>query len=244
MIRIEELSKSVNGRNLFSGVSLRILAGEHVVLTGPSGSGKSTLLRILAGLDCADAGRIELLGKLASNNERHLLAPHKRELALVFQDLGLWPHLNVIRNVAGGLSKYRLPRSEHLGRSREMLELCEIGHLEKRTPRQLSAGEQQRVALARALVAKPNILLLDEPFAALDMVLRRKFFELLQHLVGDAICCLTVTHDPSDAIGLRADRIYCLESGRLLDGASLEAMKTQDVESKTLQTWKNQMNQS
>jgi len=231
----------LQGRKIFADLSFEIERGQHVVLTGPSGSGKTTLLRILAGLERPCAGSVQLLGKPANCGQDLILAPHKRGVALVFQDLGLWPNLTVFQNVILGMSKLGLTKTEKTERGQTMLKQCEIGHLAKRKPGQISNGEQQRVALARALVIRPEILLMDEPFGALDIVLRQKFFKLIGKFADENICCLTVTHDPFDALGLGADRLLALESGQIMDDLPANTLMSEKPKSETFKAWRRQI---
>ena len=173
------------------GVSLDIGAGELVALLGPSGCGKTTLLRIIAGFVEQTSGQVLVGGRAIDD-----LPPNRREVGVVFQNYALFPHMSTLDNVAYGLACRGAPRARQLDKAREMLELVRMGHLSDRLPRQLSGGQQQRVALARALAVDPRILLLDEPFAALDKGLRLDMqieVKRIQRLAG--ITCIMVTHD-------------------------------------------------
>jgi len=172
MLELRAISKTWKpargeSRSLLRGLDLQVAAGETVTVLGPSGSGKSTLLKIIAGLEAPDAGQVWLDGRDIS-----ALPPHRRQCALLFQDFALFPHLNVQDNVAFGLVEQGLPR--RLARSQADALLERFGMQTHALARvwQLSGGEQQRVALARALITAPRILLLDEPFSALDAALR------------------------------------------------------------------------
>ena len=192
------------------GVSLDIGAGELVALLGPSGCGKTTLLRIIAGFVEQTSGRVVVGGRPIDD-----LPPNRREVGVVFQNYALFPHMSTLDNVAYGLACRGEPRARQLAKAREMLDLVRMGHLSDRLPRQLSGGQQQRVALARALAVDPRILLLDEPFAALDKGLRLDMqieVKRIQRLAG--ITCIMVTHDQEEALSM-ADRVAVINQGRL-----------------------------
>ncbi len=191
-------------------VSLQVPRGEFFSLLGPSGCGKTTLLRLLAGLDRPDSGEIRLGGRPATD-----LPPHRRPVNTVFQSYALFPHLTVRENVAFGLRMKRVPRAEVERRVAAAMALTRIEDLAERRPARLSGGQQQRVALARALVNEPEVLLLDEPLAALDADLRRRLqteLKALQRRLG--ITFIHVTHDQEEALAL-SDRIGLLRAGRL-----------------------------
>ncbi|MFZ2447090.1 MAG: ATP-binding cassette domain-containing protein [Syntrophobacteraceae bacterium] len=175
---------------------------ECVVLFGPSGSGKTATLQSIAGLIAPDAGRIALNGRvLFDAADRTHVPPRNRNIGYVFQDYALFPHLSILENVGYGLKKNWLRRfcAEDAGRLREFLELFEIGHLARCYPCGLSGGQRQRVALARALLRKPDLLLLDEPFSALDTLLRARLRAELQRIQARfRIPIIMITHDPED----------------------------------------------
>lgn len=190
------------------GVSLEIAPGEFICLLGPSGCGKTTTLRAIAGLVGVDAGTIAIDGRLAN-----ALPAHMRGIGMVFQDLALFPHMTVRRNIAFGLELRRVDAATTDRRIAEMVELLQLDGLEDRLPRQLSGGQQQRVALARSLVVSPSVLLLDEPFAALDRKLRedmRREVRALQRQLG--ITAVFVTHDQEEALTM-ADRVVVMNNG-------------------------------
>ena len=177
--------------------------GEHLAVLGPSGCGKTTLFRLLAGFDAPDVGEIHLEGHAVSRAHRVETPPHERGLGILFQDLALWPMLTVAENVAMGLAGAKLPKAEVAQRVAAMLGLCEIAAHAPRKPGTLSLGQQQRVALARALIARPRLLLLDEPFSALDLTLKEKLFADVGRLTAQ--CCSTlllITHDPLEVRAL------------------------------------------
>jgi putative spermidine/putrescine transport system ATP-binding protein len=191
-------------------VTLEIAAGELVALLGPSGCGKTTLLRIIGGFLQQTAGRVVVGGKRVDE-----LPPRRREVGIVFQNYALFPHMNVHENIAYGLDARGFARAEQKRRVGEMLELVQMTALADRLPRELSGGQQQRVALARALAVHPRILLLDEPFAALDKNLRLDMqIEIKRIQRASGTTCIIVTHDQEEALSM-ADRVAVLNLGRL-----------------------------
>lgn len=191
-------------------VSLPIRRGEFMTLLGPSGCGKTTLLNLVAGFFSPDSGKILIDGELVND-----VPTYKREIGMMFQNYALFPHMTVAANVAYGLKMRRLPKDEIARRARDALALVKLTGFEDRKPRQLSGGQQQRVALARALVINPKVLLLDEPFSALDKNLRASMqVELreIQRKLG--VTTIFVTHDQSEALSL-SDRIAVMSEGRI-----------------------------
>jgi ABC-type Fe3+/spermidine/putrescine transport system ATPase subunit len=196
-------------RTLWEGLNLTVAAGETVALLGPSGSGKSTLLKVVAGLEAPEAGRVLLDGQDLAG-----VPPERRGFALMFQDFALFPHLSVLDNVAFGLVEQRLGKSAARAAALAMLERFGLQAYAASKVWQLSGGEQQRVALARALITRPRVLLLDEPFSALDSELRLQLrSEFAQRIAEQKMATLLVTHDEAEARAL-GQRGY-----RLVDGA-------------------------
>src|SRR6267378_6325918 len=191
-------------------VSLAIGRGEFMTLLGPSGCGKTTLLKLAAGFLGPDGGSIAIHGKCVND-----VPTYKREIGMMFQNYALFPHMSLADNIAYGLKVRRVPKKERDRRVEEVLALVRLTGLEGRKPRQLSGGQQQRVALARALVINPTVLLLDEPFSALDKNLRGSMqVELreIQRKLG--VTTIFVTHDQSEALSL-SDRIAVVADGRI-----------------------------
>jgi sulfate transport system ATP-binding protein len=213
-IRIEGLHKRFGTFPALRGVDLKIASGELLALLGPSGSGKTTLLRTLAGLEEPDTGRI-----LFGERDATRLSQRERRVGLVFQHYALFPHLSVFENVAFGLRSRR--RSERPARAEiqrrvlELLERMQIGELRERLPDQLSGGQKQRVALARAMAIEPSVLLLDEPFGALDAKVRIELRRWLRHIHDETgYTTVFVTHDQEEALEL-ADRVVVMREGRI-----------------------------
>lgn len=198
-------------------IALQAAAGETLALLGPNGSGKSTTLRCLAGLEQPTRGAIDISGTVVDDPSRGIdVPPEGRSVGFVFQDYLLFPHMSVLDNVSFGPRSRGASRRQAEASARDWLARLEIADLADRKPRQLSGGQAQRVALARALVTEPDLLLLDEPLAALDAGTRSAVRSLLRrHLADFAGTVVLVTHDPMDAMVL-ADRAVVLEEGRIV----------------------------
>jgi sulfate transport system ATP-binding protein len=191
-------------------VSVEIPSGSLTALLGPSGSGKSTLLRVIAGLERPDTGSVEIDGRDATD-----LPPQRRGVGFVFQHYAAFKHLTVRENVAFGLKVARRPKAEIRARVDELLELVQLPGLADRYPAQLSGGQRQRMALARSLATQPSVLLLDEPFGALDARVRQELRAWLRHLHDEVhVTTVFVTHDQEEAMEV-ADRIVVMNSGRI-----------------------------
>jgi len=209
-ILVRNVSKRFGDFVALDDVSLDVESGSLTALLGPSGSGKSTLLRIVAGLETADAGEILLSGKDAT-----ALAPQKRNVGFVFQHYAAFKHMTVRDNIAFGLKVRKRPKAEIRERVEELLGLVQLQGLGDRYPSQLSGGQRQRMGLARALAPEPQVLLLDEPFGALDARVRAELREWLRHL-HDVVSVTTVfvTHDQEEAMEI-SDQIAVMNAGRL-----------------------------
>jgi putative spermidine/putrescine transport system ATP-binding protein len=208
LLSLTAIAKSYGSVIALAGIDLRVPDGEIVTILGPSGSGKTTLLKIVAGFELPDAGRVELAG-----DDITCVTPASRGIGMVFQNYALFPHMRVAENIAFPLEMRRLARAETQERVSSALALVGLAGYEARYPRQLSGGQQQRVALARAIVFEPRLLLLDEPFGALDRKLREQMqleVKRLQRQLG--ITALFVTHDQEEALVL-SDRIAVMNGG-------------------------------
>ncbi|MGO8762851.1 MAG: sulfate/molybdate ABC transporter ATP-binding protein [Desulfobaccales bacterium] len=207
-----------SGRRVFSLDVAFASDQDIVVLFGPSGAGKSLTLQAIAGLTTPDAGRIVLGERVLFDAEEHVRVPARhRDVGYVFQDYALFPHLTVAQNVSFGLKRgwpWYLPRGDRL-RLEEVLEIFELTPLRQSPPRDLSGGQRQRVALARALIRRPSLLLLDEPFSALDALLRAKMRrELLKVQERFKVPVILITHDPEDVAAL-AQTVVVYDIGRI-----------------------------
>jgi putrescine transport system ATP-binding protein len=210
LLRIDAVVKAFGGFRAVDTLSLDIHAGEFFALLGPSGCGKTTLLRMLAGFETPDAGRILLDGKDIAQ-----VPPHQRPVNMMFQSYALFPHLDVRDNIAFGLRRARLPSADIAARVAEMVALVKLEGMERRKPDQLSGGQRQRVALARSLARRPQLLLLDEPLAALDKKLRESTqLELMELQRRLGLTFVIVTHDQQEAMTM-AGRIGVMDAGRL-----------------------------
>ncbi len=209
-IEVKHLVKRFGAGRVIDDVSFKVRPGELVALLGPSGSGKSTLLRMVAGLETSDSGEVWLGGRRVDNVDAR-----ERGVGFVFQHYALFRHMSVGDNVAFGLDVAGVSRAERDGRVAELLALVGLAGMESRMPTQLSGGQRQRVALARALAPKPSLLLLDEPFGALDARVRDELRTWLRHLHDDhPTTSLFVTHDQEEAFAV-ADRVLILRGGKV-----------------------------
>lgn len=213
-IEIKNLSRRFGQFQALNDISLKIQAGELVALLGPSGCGKTTLLRIIAGLETSDRGQVLFSGEDATN-----VPVRHRQVGFVFQHYALFQHMSVFENVAFGLRvrprAERLPEKQIKRRVTELLELVQLGWVSDRYPAQLSGGQRQRIALARALAVDPKVLLLDEPFGALDAQVRKELRRWLRELHNELnVASVFVTHDQQEALEV-ADRIVIMNRGQI-----------------------------
>jgi spermidine/putrescine transport system ATP-binding protein len=209
-LEVQDISKRFGSIQAVHGISLGIKRGEFFSLLGPSGCGKTTMLRLAAGFEHPDVGRVVLDGQDITD-----LPPNKRQVNTIFQSYALFPHLTVWQNVAFGLQVAKRSKSDILDEVHSMLRLIRMDDQADKKPGQLSGGQKQRVAIARALINKPQVLLLDEPLAALDLKLRQRMLielDMIHDQVG--ITFLYVTHDQGEAMSL-SDRIAVMDSGRI-----------------------------
>jgi sulfate/thiosulfate transport system ATP-binding protein len=213
-LELRDLRKKFGGTAALDGVSLSMPHGEFLALLGPSGSGKTTLLRVVAGLEFAESGAIDIDGRSMRD-----VPARKRGIGLVFQNYALFRHMTVARNVAFGLQvrrwRERPTAAAIRARVDELLDLMGIGELAQRYPEQISGGQRQRVALARALAIEPSLLLLDEPFGALDAKVRKSLRIWLRDLHNRmSLTSIFVTHDQNEALEM-ADRVAVMRAGRI-----------------------------
>ena len=209
-ITVKHVSKRFGNFTALDGVSVEVAAGSLLALLGPSGSGKTTLLRIIAGLENPDSGVI-----LHHDEDVTERSPRDRNVGFVFQHYALFRHMSVFENIAFGMRVRRRPNSEVASRVRELLHLVRLEGLENRYPSQLSGGQRQRVALARALAVEPRVLLLDEPFGALDAKVRQELRQWLRRLHEEIhLTTIFVTHDQEEAFEV-ADRVVVMNQGRI-----------------------------
>src|SRR5215208_1935648 len=211
-IRFADVSKQFEGGvTAVKDLNLEIRDGELLVLLGPSGCGKTTTLNMLAGLETPSSGQL-----FFNNREMNKVPPEERDIAMVFQSVALYPHLNVRDNIGLALKTRRVPRQEIAGRTAEVVGILDIGSLLDRRIHQLSGGQRQRVAIAKALVRRPQLFLLDEPFSSLDAALRRQMRTELVRIHREVETTMVfVTHDQEEAMAI-ADRIGVMRLGELI----------------------------
>lgn len=209
-VRIEKLTKKFDKTVAVDAVDLDIHAGELLTLLGASGSGKSTLLSMIAGFTTPTSGTVTVSGEDITST-----APHRRNIGMVFQQYSLFPHMSVIANVQFPLKQRGVARSERRRTAMQALEVVELAHKADSRPTELSGGQQQRVALARALVFSPTVLLMDEPFGALDRALRERMQQEVRRIHKDlGVTVVFVTHDQQEALTM-SDRIAVFDKGRI-----------------------------
>ena len=213
-IQVDHVTRRFGSFLALDDVNLDVASGELVALLGPSGSGKTTLLRIIAGLEAQDSGRVLFHGEDTSHTD-----VRKRQVGFVFQHYALFDHMTILDNVSFGLRvkprSQRLPDAEIKRRASELLELVQLGRFSGRFPNQLSGGQRQRVALARALAVEPKVLLLDEPFGALDAKVRKELRRWLRRLHDEVhVTSVFVTHDQEEAMEI-ADRVVVMRGGKI-----------------------------
>ena len=217
LLEINDVSVSFGETKVLDGISLELESKQLLAVLGSSGAGKSTLLRLIAGFDSVDEGSITLDGNIISDAKK-TLSPDKRGIGIVPQDSALFPHLDVRQNIGFGLSQ--LSKAEREQRVDELLGLIRMTEFAGRMPQELSGGQVQRVALARALAPRPKLVLLDEPFSALDAELRQELREeVRQVLRAEGATAVMVTHDQEEALSL-ADKVAVLREGKIIQVGS------------------------
>ncbi|TAJ35100.1 MAG: ABC transporter ATP-binding protein [Nitrospirae bacterium] len=225
LIDLEDIWLCYGGHPVLSGLTLSVPEREILALLGPSGCGKSSVLRLIIGLTPPDRGVVRLRGETVSENGRIIRLPEERDLAVVFQDLALWPHLTVRGNLNFVLGSKKVPREEKDTRITNALRRVGLTGMEHRYPTELSGGERQRVAIARALVPDPDAILLDEPASNLDVVLKRDLLRMFRQILKEREgTALYVTHDPREAASL-GDRIAIMEKGRIVQVGELRQLR-------------------
>jgi sulfate/thiosulfate transport system ATP-binding protein len=223
-IDVRNVSKSFGGVPVLKEVSVSIAAGSLTALLGPSGGGKSTLLRVIAGLETPDSGSVVISGVDATR-----LSPQRRNVGFVFQHYAAFKHMTVFRNVAFGLEIRKRPKAEIRDRVDQLLRLVHLEQFHDRYPHQLSGGQRQRMALARALAVEPRVLLLDEPFGALDAQVRKELRAWLRRLHDEVhVTTVFVTHDQEEAMDV-ADEIVVLADGEVKQSGSPQQLYNEPV---------------
>jgi spermidine/putrescine transport system ATP-binding protein len=219
ILQLQHLGKAFGAVDVLSDVTLEVQKGEFITLLGPSGCGKTTTLRIIAGFEQQTTGSIFLSGRCIDT-----VPPYRRDVHTVFQSYAIFPHMNVFENISFALAVKRLPLDEIRARTRSVLDLVGLTGLEQRRSHQLSGGQQQRVALARAIIDRPALLLLDEPFGALDLKLRKEMQTEIRRIHRQSgLTFIHVTHDQEEALTM-SDRIAVMSSGRIVQIGSADAV--------------------
>ena len=212
-LELKNISVVFDRRTIIDAVSFALREGDIGCLLGPSGCGKTTLLRTIAGFEIPSEGEVWIRG-IRVSNKKHLVPVEQRQVGMVFQDYALFPHMTVKQNIAFGLQDFKGELRE--SRIRELVELLEIGEFLNKYPHRLSGGQQQRVALARAIASRPRILLLDEPFASMDIELREQLAKEVRNVLKqDGITAVLVSHNQYEAFAM-ADIVGVINEGRLL----------------------------
>ena len=207
-LRISDMTKKYDNGDGVEHINLEVYSGEIVTMLGPSGCGKTTILRTIGGFLDVTSGDIEIDGQSVVN-----LPPEKRPTAMVFQSYNLWPHMTIYENLAFGMKLRKIPKKEIDEQMHDMLKLVQMEGVEKKYPAQMSGGQQQRIAIARSLLLKPALLLLDEPFSALDAKIRNQMREELKKIQHELnITVVFVTHDQEEAMAL-SHRIVVMNKG-------------------------------
>lgn len=224
-IELCDITLRYGSHPVLEGLSLSVQPGEVLALLGPSGCGKSTLLRLILGFIAPTHGYLRLDGEMVSSEGRVLQPPETRRLAVVFQDLALWPHLTVQANLAFGLAAQKIPAQERKQRIAHMLARVGLSDKATRYPGDLSGGERQRVAIARALALEPHAVLLDEPLASVDIALKAELLGLFREVLKERnVTTVYVSHDLSEAMAL-GERAAVLEAGRLVQQGSISDLR-------------------
>ena len=217
MIKLNNITHAYGDKPVLQDLSLNIESNQLTCLLGGSGNGKTTILRLIAGLEVPTNGQIIIQDKIVSDQNKIIIPPYQRNLGYIFQDLALWPHFTVYKNIAFGLNEHRKKNVKDT--VFKMLDFFGLQEYAEKYPHQLSGGQQQLVAISRALVLKPKILLMDEPLANLDVKLKRKILEHIKNLkksrtFGNNLTIVYVTHDHKEALTL-ADTIVVLNEGKI-----------------------------
>lgn len=230
IIKLNKITHSYGDKSVLQDLTLNIKDNQLTCLLGGSGSGKTTILRLIAGLGIPNNGQIIIQDKIVTDKQKIIIPPYKRNLGYIFQDLALWPHFTVYKNIAFGLKErkpsYLQGREENVKDTVfKMLDFFGLLEHTEKYPHQLSGGQQQLVAISRSLVLKPKILLMDEPLANLDVKLKRKILEHIKNLKQNFnLTIVYVTHDHKEALTL-ADTIVVLNDGKVEETGNVEQIK-------------------
>ncbi len=223
MIALTNIKHLYGTKEVISDLSLLIEANKLTCLLGGSGSGKTTILRLIAGLEAPNNGEITIDNTTVSESGEVLVPPHKRDIGFIFQDLALWPHFTIYKNIAFGLEERKATNVKE--KVLKILEFFNLSDSIEKFPHQLSGGQKQLVAIARSLVLKPKILIMDEPLANLDVKLKRKILEHIKKLKDEFdLTIIYVTHDHREAFAI-SDKIIVMDKGEIEDTGTVEEIK-------------------
>jgi ABC-type Fe3+/spermidine/putrescine transport system ATPase subunit len=223
MIELKNISYSYGNNAVLEGFDLELQANKLICLLGSSGCGKTTILRLIAGLETPQKGEVSIGNKCLSLNGKLLVEAHHRNIGFIFQDLALWPHFSVYKNIAFGLGERKAKNIKKT--VFEMLEFFGLQEYANKFPHQLSGGQKQLVAISRSLVLKPEILLMDEPLANIDVKLKRRILEHIKSLRNEFnLSIIYVTHDHREAFAV-ADEVLVLNEGQIEDRGTIEQIK-------------------
>jgi ABC-type Fe3+/spermidine/putrescine transport system ATPase subunit len=229
MIKLNNISHSYGNKFILQNLSLNFEANKLTCLLGDSGCGKTTILRLIAGLETPTSGEIIIEDKTVTANGKVIVPPYKRNIGFIFQDLALWPHFTVYKNIAFGLTEQKQYDEKKIKDT--VLNMLEFFGLQKHAdkyPHQLSGGQKQLIAISRSLVLKPKILLMDEPLANLDVKLKRKILEHIKELKKNFdLTIIYVTHDHKEAFTI-ADKVVVMDEGEIKDAGTVEEIKNSD----------------
>ncbi len=221
-IQINHINYSFDKHHILNDFSINFEKNKMTCLLGPSGSGKTTVLRLIAGLATPTFGSIHVNNELVSADGKIIIAPHKRETGFIFQDLALWPHFTVYENIAFGLKERK--QKNISGEVAQILDIFGIGSKVRKFPHELSGGQKQMVAIARSLVLKPKILLMDEPLANIDEIIKNKIIIHLQQLrEAQPFTIIYVTHDHNEAVQW-GDNLVIMQQGKLIESGKTSEM--------------------
>ena len=226
MIKINKIIHKYQKNTILNNISLNIENNELTCLLGSSGCGKTTILRIIAGLENPQKGQVIINNIICTENNKIIIPPNQRKIGFIFQDLALWSHFTVYKNISFGLEE---KKEKNIKKTVfEMLDFFNLQYQANKYPHQLSGGQKQLVAISRSLVLKPNILLMDEPLTNLDVKLKRKILALIKKLKQDFdLTIIYVTHDHREAFAI-ADKIVLLNDGRIEEIGTVEQIKKSD----------------
>ena len=228
IIKLENITHLYGTTNVLNNFDISFNANELTCLLGDSGCGKTTILRLIAGLEMPKKGSVIIDNKTVTENGKSIISPDKREIGFVFQDLGLWPHFTIYKNIVFGLEEQKA--NDIKTKVTDILEFFGIKNQAEKYPHQLSGGQKQLVAIARSLVLKPKILLMDEPLANLDVKLKHKILSYIKNIKEQfKITIIYVTHDHKEAFAI-SDKIIVLNNGKIETQGNIEEIKSFDNE--------------